>query len=187
MKRILVIAIAGLFISSGLASAVTPAAADSPQEREAISSIRQRYALINKGLARYKVVKKELAGFSTEGGELTAYFDGAKIMKMAATYMGETNSSFEEFYYSNDKLIFVLRKQEIYDEPMSGKVVKTKVNRFYFNDGKLIKWVDENAKQVAPGSRRYSATQSHYLSSSKQFTEGARSQQPTIEAPARTL
>jgi hypothetical protein len=46
------------------------------------------------------VVKKELSGFSTEGGELTAYFDGSKIVKISATYQGETGSAFEEFYFT---------------------------------------------------------------------------------------
>ncbi len=74
MKRILVVAVVALLISSGRANTATPAAASSLQDGDAISSIRQRYAVINKSLAKYKVVKKELAGFSTEGGELTAYF-----------------------------------------------------------------------------------------------------------------
>jgi hypothetical protein len=184
MKRILMIAMAALFISSGWANSSVPSSArNRSQEKQPVSSIRQRYAAINKGLAKYRVVKKELSGFSTEGGELIAYFDGPAIVKIAATYLGETGRSFEEFYYWNEKLIFVYRKQDTYDEPMSGKVVKTRENRFYFSKDELIRWINENAKQVAPGIGEYSEKQIHYLDSSKRFTEGARSQQPTIEAP----
>lgn len=184
MKRILAIATLALFISSGWANGSVPASADSPQEKHSISSIRQRYAAINKSLSKYKVVKKELAGFSTEGGELTAYFDGPNIVKMAVANYGETNSFFEEFYYRDGKLIFVFRKQEIYDEPMK-KVVKTKENRFYFSDDELIRWVNENAKHVAPSNGEYLERQTHYLATSKRFTEGARAQASTIEAPER--
>ncbi|HEX8423006.1 MAG TPA: hypothetical protein VF634_06325, partial [Pyrinomonadaceae bacterium] len=145
---------------------------------------RQRYAAINKNPAKFRIVKKELSGFSTEGGELTAYFDGAAIVKIAVMNNGETNSFFEEFYFAKEQLIFVYRKQEIYDAPMS-KVAKTKENRFYFNDGELIRWVNENGKQVAAGSREYPERRVHYLGLSQLLVKGARSQQPMIEAPER--
>jgi len=162
---------------------VIPASAGSPQDTISISSIRRRYADINKNLAQYKVVKKELSGFSTEGGELIAYFDGPGIAKIAATYYGETGRSLEEFYYWDGKLIFVFRKQDSYDKPMSGKVVKTRENRFYFSNDELVRWINENAKQVATGNNEYREMQTHYLDSSRRFTDGARSQETVIEAP----
>ena len=97
MNRILIIAVATLFISSGRASNPAPASANNYQDKDSIPAIRQRYANINKSLAKYKVVKKELAGFSTEGGELTAYFDGQAIVKIVTTNYGETNSFLRNF------------------------------------------------------------------------------------------
>lgn len=185
MKKVLIVFVVSVFALSGRAVASVPAPAGSPQGDDPISSIRKRYAAVNKNQVKYKAVKKELSGFSTEGGELTAYFDGPEIVKIAVTNYGETNSFFEEFYYSDEKLIFVYRKQEIYDEPMS-KVVRTKENRFYFNDGRLIRWVNENGKQVGAGDRQYPERRIHYLGLSKLFTEGARAQGPVIEAPERT-
>lgn len=184
MKRAIIIAVASLFVISGLSRVAGTASANSPQEKDAISAIRRRYAAINKNPAKFRTVKKELSGFSTEGGELTAYFDGAAIVKIAVVNNGETNNFFEEFYYLNEKLIFVYRKQEIYDEPMA-KVVKTKEHRFYFNDGELIRWVNENGRQVAAGSREYTEMRVHYLGLSKLLVEGARSRQPIVEAPER--
>jgi hypothetical protein len=184
MKKALIVFVVSLFALSGWASVAVLASANSLQEKESISSIRERYAAVNKNLARYKVVKKELSGFSTEGGELTAYFDGPQVVKIAVTNNGETNSFFEEFYYSDDKLIFVYRKQEIYDEPMS-RVVKTKESRFYFADGELIRWLDENGKQVRAGDRQYPERRIHYLGLSKLLTEGVRARGPVIEAPER--
>jgi len=43
------------------------------QTEDSIQSIRQRYDTINRDTARYRKVKKELSGFSAEGGQLTAY------------------------------------------------------------------------------------------------------------------
>lgn len=183
MKRLLIVAFAALLIPSVRAEGVSASSANRAQGKASVASIRRRYASINKSLSKYRVVKKELSGFSTEGGELTAYFEGTAIVKIAAAYQGETGRAFEEFYYSNGKLIFVFRKEETYDRPLSGKVVRTRENRFYFSDGELIKWVNENAKQVAPGDGEYGEMQAHYLGSSKLFAEGALSRGPAIEAP----
>jgi hypothetical protein len=184
MRVTLLIIIASLFIAPVQArDSMTVLAQKSAPAKDEIASIRRQYATINKSLAKYKVVKKELAGFSTEGGEMSAYFDGAAIVKIAATYQGETGAASEDFYYSNGKLIFVFRKHETYDTPMSGKVVKTEESRFYFNNDKIIRLIDERGRQIAPGNKKSSEAQALYLSTSKLFTEGARSPQPMIEAP----
>lgn len=61
-----------------IATLVSVAAAISalglPQAEKEILSIRQTYAATNRKLARYKKVKKDLSGFSAEGGDLIAYF-----------------------------------------------------------------------------------------------------------------
>lgn len=175
MKPILIIIL--------LALSVLPALAlTSGQAEDPIASIRQHYAQINGRAARYRKVKKELSGFSAEGGTLLAYFDGANIMKIAATFYGETGKTSEEYYYWDGKLIFVLRKESRYSKPLSGRVVATKENRFYFKDDKLIRWIDENGKQAASDTSEYADKQKEYLDSSKQFTEGARSKKATIES-----
>ena len=183
MKTILTVLISGILIAAvsnrniAALSFVTRS-----QAEESIASIRQHYAQINRSAAKYKKVKKELSGFSAEGGVLVAYFDGSAIMKIAATFYGESGKAAEEYYYWGGKLIFVLRTDSRYNKPLSGKVVKTTVDRFYFNDDKLIRWIDENGKQVASDTSEYADKQKEYLDSSKQFTEGARSRKATIES-----
>lgn len=152
------------------------------QTVDPIQSIREQYAKINKNAARYRSVKKELSGFSAEGGTLVAYFDGPKIMKIVATHYGEGGNAVEEYYYGDDQLIFVFRKDSIYDKPGSGKVVRTAENRFYFANDRLIRWIDENAKQIASSNSEYLEKEKDNLQSSRQFTDGARSTKSTIEA-----
>ncbi|HWN08337.1 MAG TPA: hypothetical protein VNO50_03540 [Pyrinomonadaceae bacterium] len=147
-----------------------------------IQAIRQQYAAINKRVGRYKRVKKELSGFSLEGGDLTAYFDGPAIVKVVANHYGEGGRAFEEYYYSKGNLIFVYRKDFTYNRPLSGKVVKTIENRFYFHDDRLIRWIGETEKQVAVGSPEFLEQQKDYLESSRKFVSGARSKNSTIEA-----
>jgi hypothetical protein len=183
MKRILTIAVATILVSTALTNIAGPrSVAASPQVEDPIASIRRHYAQINRSAAKYKKVKKELSGFSTEGGQLVAYNDGRGIFKIAATFYGEIGKASEEYYYWDNKLIFVLRTDYRYNKPLSGKVVRTTVDRFYFSDDKLIRWIDENGKQVASDTSEYSDKQKEYLESSKQFTEGARSKKSTIES-----
>jgi hypothetical protein len=73
MKKAVIVFVVSLFALSGPAIVAGPASANNHQEKESISSIRERYAAINKNLSKYRVVKKELAGFSTEGGEQVVY------------------------------------------------------------------------------------------------------------------
>ena len=73
--------------------------------------------------------------------------------------LGESGKAVEEYYYRDGKLIFVYRKESTYDQPLSGKLVSTKENRFYFTNDKLIRWIDENGKQVATDSSEYQEKQ----------------------------
>jgi hypothetical protein len=161
-------------------SALGNVAAVSPQSNDAIESIRQHYANINQNAARYRRVKKSLSGFSAEGGELVAYLHGPSVMKMVATFFGETGKSVEEYYFWNGQLIFILQTENRYNKPF-GKVVRKIENRFYFKEDKLIKWMDENGKEVATDSAEYAPKQADYLKMSRQFVEGAKSKNPTIE------
>ena len=182
MKRILTIAVGTMLVSAVLTHIGSLSLAASPQVEDPIASIRRHYAEINRSAAKYRKVKKDLSGFSTEGGELVAYFDGPSIMKIAATFYGEIGKASEEYYFWDNKLIFVLRTDSRYNKPLSGKVVRTTGDRFYFSNDKLIRWIDENGQQVASDTSEYQDKQKEYLDTSKQFTEGARSKNPTIES-----
>ena len=157
----------------------------SSQTAATIQAIRLQYAAINKGARRYRKVKKVLSGFSLEGGEMIAYFDGTAIVKIVANHFGEMGRASEEYYYSNGKLIFVYRKDYRYNRPMSGKVVATRESRFYFQNDRLIRWINEDGKQVAPTTDEFKQQQDEYLESSGKFLTGARSKSATIEAEGR--
>ena len=157
-------------------------AAGKPQTPDPIPSIRKQYAAINKQARRYRKVKKELSGFSLEGGELTAYFNGPAIVKIVANHYGESGKALEEYYYRNGKLIFVLRRDQQYDQPMSGKVVRTQESRFYFQNDRLIRWLNEKGRPVASGTADYQQKQDEYLETSSKFLSGARSKDSTIAA-----
>ncbi|MGZ8843672.1 MAG: hypothetical protein ACXW18_08415, partial [Pyrinomonadaceae bacterium] len=111
------------------------------------------------------------------------YFHGPSIMKMVATFYGETGRATEEYYFWQGKLIFVLQTDHRYDKPLSGKIVKTTENRFYFKDDKLIRWIDENGKQAGSDSAEFTGKQTEFWKTSKQLSEGAKSKSAMIESP----
>ena len=165
---------------SGFTTLTTGHVASAPQT-DPIETIRQHYASINKSVPLYRRVKKNLSGFSGEGGELIAYFHGPSVMKMVATFFGETGKAVEEYYFWNGKLIFVLSTDNRYDKPLSGKVARKTEGRFYFKDDKLIKWLGGDGKEVASDSSEFAAKQADYLKIARQLSEGANSKSPTIE------
>ena len=164
-------------LGTGVAPALAPA-----QVKDPIASIRQQYAAINKRAARYRKVKKELSGYSLEGGELAAYFDGPAIVKIVARHFGESGNTVEEYYYRNGQLIFVFEKVSRYSRPLSGKVISAVENRFYFQDDDLIRWLGEKGKEV-PVSEEYRLKEKVLLENSNEFVSGARSTKASIEAP----
>jgi hypothetical protein len=120
---------------------------------EKIKAIRTRYNQIEKNLGHCRQVKRDLPDESTEGGELTAYFSGQSLRKMSAKFYGETGRALEEFYFWQDRLIFVLRVESRYDKPLSGVVRSKSEERFYFDDGVLIRWLDPGKEQMSGTAR----------------------------------
>ena len=169
----------GLFLTISFTCPPAPVRA---QAKDPLLAIRQQYAAINKRSARYRKVKKDLSGYSLEGGELVAYFDGPAIAKIVARHLGESGNTVEEYYYRNGQLIFVFEKVSRYSRPLSGKVVSAVENRFYFQDDDLIRWLGEKGKEV-PVSEEYRLKEKVLLENSNQFISGARSPKALIEAP----
>jgi hypothetical protein len=93
MKRILSIALATIVISTIFADIGESAWAESGAQADEIASIRTHYLQINRSTARYQKMKKDLSGFSAEGSVLVAYFDGPNIMKISATFYGESGKA----------------------------------------------------------------------------------------------
>lgn len=153
------------------------------QTKDPILSIRQQYAAINKRTSRYRTVKKPLTGFSLEGGEMTAYFDGPLIVKITATHFGELGRTVEEYYFQQGKLIFVFEKVFVYNRPLSGKVVSSEESRFYFQDGKMIRWLEPNGKRSIADAEEYALKEREHLDISNLLTNGARSTFADVEAP----
>jgi hypothetical protein len=151
-----------------LAAATSLQAAD-PALEEKIKSIRAKHAEIEKPLKDCRQVKRDLPGESTEGGELTGYFDESNLRKLSAKFFGETGKALEEYYFAENQLIFVLRVESHYTKPMSGVTKNKTEQRFYFADGKLIRWLNPDNKDVT-GDAAAAERQRELLASAKKYS-----------------
>ncbi|HKI04330.1 MAG TPA: hypothetical protein VKK31_20300 [Thermoanaerobaculia bacterium] len=103
-----------------------------------VPEIRERCEKVRRSLSAYRRVDRDVTGLSAEGGELTAYLDGDRVVWIAAALYGETGRSDQELCYDGGHLLSVARKESRYDQPM-GKVAEVLEDRLYFRDGKLIR------------------------------------------------
>jgi hypothetical protein len=177
MKRILNVFMAALLVVTGSSALSVPVFS---QSADPIPSIRKQYAAINKRAAGYRKVKKQLSGFSLEGGELLAYLDRGAIVKITARHFGEGGNTVEEYYYGNGKLIFVFERVSHYNQPLSGKVVRTIENRYYFNNDDLIRWIYGKGNAVSHDAD-YRLKEKELLEHSNKFLAGARSSERIVE------
>ncbi len=104
-----------------------------------VGKIRAEYARINS--LKMRTTKKDAEEQSTEGGEVTRYYDGNVLRKIVAVYYGESGRATCEYYFLNGQLAFAYYVDYNYDKPLSGKVKSKEENRFYFHEHKLFQWI----------------------------------------------
>ena len=147
------------------------------EEQEIIQDIRKKYKIINDNCNLYKRISSGLMGYSTEGGNIVAYFDNADLRKAVVTYYGETGKVIYEYYVWDNDVFFIFRQDFYYnspiywteDKPEEGIEAydenKTKIfeNRYYFSNDKLIRWIDPDKKFVNPESEEFKKEESDLL------------------------
>jgi hypothetical protein len=117
----------------------------------AIARIDAELAKIERAAPRDRQTTHDVLDFSLEGGELTGFYRGRELRKLAARLYGESWRGTEDYYFSEGRLIFIHTVQERYDEPFSGRVQWTIEHRFYFDDGRLIRRVRTVHPAPGPG------------------------------------
>lgn len=139
-----------------------------------IIKIRTRYLQTNKRIKNYRKIKKDANGFSLEGGEMTAYFSDKEVVKISAIFYGEMHRTTADFYFQNGKLIFIYQVRGNYTEPMSGKIASRVESRLYFNEDRLIKWL-EGKKDKNVSDEEAAEMQKSWIEAAKKLVEIANS------------
>ena len=136
-----------------------------------IADIRKEYQATRNALPAYTQESVELTDYSTEGGVAKAFRDAkGNIRLIRVELYGESGKLFEEYYYRNGVLIFVFYEHHRYNvpfnvsqeaakeigiEPFDPKKTKITEDRYYFDNGTMIKWLDEEKKDVEIKSKEF--------------------------------
>ncbi len=123
------------------------AAEEHRAEDPAILRTRAHFAQIEREVPGYRCRTLDLQGFSAEGGGLEACYAGNELRRLSTTYLGESGRGKEQYYFWGDSLEFLIRHSEHYSQPLSGKVVSSDEDRFYWSGGRLIRWVSGSSTQ----------------------------------------
>lgn len=138
----------------------------------AINSIRKEYQLIQQGLSKFKTETVELEDYALEGADAKAYRDKTDDIRLIkAELFHESGKEFKNFYYRNGKLIFAfyithrynqhtgitpeIAKREGIEEAFDPKKTLITEDRYYFFNNKMIRWIDENKKEVNVNSTEF--------------------------------
>ena len=93
----------------------------------------------------------EFPARSTEGGVGRFYKLADSSVRIDVDDLGEMGRSLERFYTRDSALRLAVKTEERYDAPMSGNVVKTKVDSTWFVANTAVRWRDSlGIVRVAP-------------------------------------
>lgn len=155
-----------------VASASLPLCA-APHERD-IQMIRRHYSEINSNLRRYSRIQRDLMNHSTEGGVLNACFAGSAPRKVVVRLYGCQHQVQKEYYFWNNRLVFVDEVKVRYESLASSKVLSRKENRFYFVQGRLVRWLGPDKKETEANLKVRQQEQA-WLQSANEWLELAQS------------
>jgi hypothetical protein len=128
-------------------------ASDDPR----IARIRAWYAATEKALPSNRVVRRDLAGLSSHGAVLTAYFAGDTIRKLNGVAYEENGKSTDDLYLRNDTVYFVSHIVGKYSLSMDGRLTHRVQYRMYYDRDSLIRWIDTTGKDLPVKSEAASA------------------------------
>jgi len=138
-------------------------AGDNAGESNAVQDIRTKCAAIDGGKG-YKKVQIDVLDRSANGGVAVGYFEKKKLMKIVENSFGESGNMTGEYYFDDDKLIFVFIQGRRYKHPETaeedfGPVHCVEEDRFYFRNNKLIRkltrWRDSSGNIMPSGYPDY--------------------------------
>ena len=124
-----------------------------------VEQIRSEYETVQAAMKNYTKIDVADNDMSTEGGEISYYYDKQKLKVIIAKYYGETGKMNEEIYLYENYPMFVYKETYNYNTPMYDKKFddkKTKVlkERYYFDSNKnLIRYIDEKGKIIVSGDK----------------------------------
>lgn len=147
-----------------------------------IASIRNEYRLIQQGLPAFKAETVELEDYALEGADARAYRDKTgSIRHIKAGFFHESGKEYKNFYYRNGMLIFALYITHRYNqhtgitpeiakqegmEAFDPKKTLITEDRYYFSNNRMVRWIDENKKEVKSSTKEFKDSEEEVMANS---------------------
>ncbi len=129
---------------------------------------------IDAKMTAYKLKKIVLPESKDEGGSVSIFTQEQKLVLTTDTAYTSAGTSSARYYFDNGDLICVVQNEYVYNQPIymtrehadsnqheffdpTKTVLKT--NRFYFYNGRMVKWINENNIDVSSENKRYDLQQ----------------------------
>jgi len=133
---------------------------------EELTKIRSQFnelMLIKPSLKKKSIIVSR--EYSTEGGDLNYFIDeNENVLIVDAEFLGESGRWEEEYYYYNDSLFFLHSVRGAYNSPIYWETFdmnKTTyyANQYYFHNGSLIIWLNQDGVEVSRDSEEFDEKQ----------------------------
>ncbi len=144
-----------------------------------IELIRKHFKYVSENLDSFRSEESKTFDESTDGADISKYYDGKECVKIRMEYYGETGKLFREYYVKDDKLLFVFDQEYRYNMPYYMDSVrasqsgfnqwfdpeKTKLSesRYYFENSKLIRWIDPTGQHVSDDTDDWNEKEKFYV------------------------
>jgi len=137
--------------------------------------------------ARFARTKRDLEGYSTEGGTIYGFFADTTLRMLSVVSFGETGRVTARHYYVDHRLVLVRSHLELY-EHSEPRGVHVRIDRtLYFASGKLFRVV-RTQHPALPGEdfSAWDQRSSELVVMAREFAVCARPRhRPTCTAPPR--
>ncbi|MDO5986636.1 hypothetical protein Q4Q39_04375 [Flavivirga amylovorans] len=163
------------------------------KDSEAILIIRKRFNDINASISSFtkkeskdisvsKDMNPENYAFESESiyrmamANLDRFYQGDDLKKSIVSFQGDKADLVSEYYYWNNKLFFVFKTKTVYQNPKWSEDFKESdkekiENRFYFENDKLIRWIDQDKNQIDLNKEEAKNTEKETLSDSQLYRD----------------
>lgn len=164
-----------LVLRSALLVGACPLSAQS-----SVADIDREAAVVQRTLSSLKKDSVDLTGYSAEGGLAVIYRDSAGAIRLIHVQLfGESGQSIQDFYFRGDALALCREEEQTYNVPMNisdsmakefgteafdPKKTRVVHNRYYFRDGRMIRWQKDTGMLVAPQAPEFRDTAQNLLS-----------------------
>ena len=138
-----------------------------------VRRIRARFEQVERdqALGRLDSLRKDIQGLGGDSAYASVYFNAGDIPKVRArVFEGDVRTSYQA-YYDGGNLAFVYRTSS---RLLPSGPVELEQQRFYFEAGRMVRWLDASHSEVSTGSGAYVDAEQRIRALGDRLLEGAR-------------